>query len=82
MTLRWELGPFATTGHEAFRIVDDLFANIIASLRRDQRFTMVRPSEFDLLLADVRHDVEQRLFDELHDRVHLDDVDYVDGVEA
>ena len=37
MTLRYELEPFASTGREAALILDELFNNIIAALRRDRR---------------------------------------------
>jgi hypothetical protein len=79
MTLRYELEPFAHSGREAFAIVESLFAEIIASLRRDRRFAATPASELELLLADIRADVEQRLFNELRDRVHLDDVDKVNA---
>jgi hypothetical protein len=79
MTLRYELEPFASSGREASGIVESLFAKIIAALRLDPRFTNVRLQELELLFADARTDVEQRLFDELRDSVHLDDVDYVNG---
>ena len=78
---RDELEPFASTGREAAGIVDMFFDAAVASLRRDQRFAMVRLSEFDLLLADVRRDAERQLFNDLRDKVHLDDVDVVDGAE-
>ena len=82
MTLRYELEPFASTGCEAARIIDELFNNIITALRRDQRFAEIRLQELELIFADPRADAEQRLFDELRDRVQLDDVDTVDGVEG
>ena len=81
MTLRHELEPFASNGREAFGIVESLFAEIVAALRRDQRFTDVRLQELELLFADARADAERRLFNELRDRVHLDDVDVVDGAK-
>jgi hypothetical protein len=77
--LRSELEPFAASGREAFHLVEIWFAIIGAALRRDPRFAVMCPSEMELLLADARADIEQRLFDELKDRVHLDDVDYVNG---
>jgi hypothetical protein len=61
------------------RIVEEIFDAIIAALRRDRRFTGIPLHEFELLLADVQNDAEQRLFHELRDRVHLDDVDLIDG---
>jgi hypothetical protein len=77
--LRSELEPFAASGREAFHLVEIWFTAIDAALRRDPRFAVIRPSEMKLLLADARAGIERRLFDELKDRVHLDDVDYVNG---
>jgi hypothetical protein len=82
LTLRYELEPFASTGREAARIVDELFNNIIAAPRRDRRLAEIRLQELELIFADPRADAEQRLFDGLRDRVHPDDVDTVDGVEG
>jgi hypothetical protein len=79
MTLRYELEPFASTGREAFRIVETLFDGIVAALRRDQRFADISLGELELLLADKRIEAERDLFAKLRDRVHLDDVDYVNG---
>ena len=45
------------------------------------RFADTRQQELELLLADAQADAERRLFNELRDRVHLDDVDVVDGAE-
>jgi hypothetical protein len=75
MTLRDELEPFASTGREAFRIVENLLDAVVAALSR------IRQQELELLFADARGEAEQRLFDELRDRVHLDDVDGVDRDE-
>jgi hypothetical protein len=79
MTLRHQLEPFAASGRKAYRIAGGLFDAIIITLRRDQRFADIKAYELDLLLADVRSDAEQRLFDEMVGRVHLDDIDIVDG---
>jgi hypothetical protein len=81
MTLRDELEPFAADGREAFRILEIIFDSIVAALRRDQRFTNIPLREFELLFADARTDAERRLFVELRDRVHLDDVDVIDGID-
>jgi hypothetical protein len=81
MTLRQELEPFAANGREASHFVEELFDAIVVALRRDRRFAGIRLQDFDLLFADTRADAERRLFNMLVDRVHLDDVDYVDGVE-
>jgi hypothetical protein len=82
VTLRLELEPFAHSGREAFGIVDALFTKIVGTLRRNPRFADIRPSELELLFADLRADAEQRLFDELRDHVHLDAVDYVGGDDS
>jgi hypothetical protein len=79
MTLRAELEPFAYSGREAEHIVQELFDAVIVALRRDPRFAGIPLREFDLLFADVYADAERRLFNQLCDRVHLDDVDVVDG---
>lgn len=81
MNLRDELEPFANNGYEAYGFVDRLFLEIITALKRDKRFSTVPLSEIDLLLADVRAIAEERLFNELVGRVHLDDVDFVAGAE-
>jgi hypothetical protein len=79
MTLRFELEPFASSGREASRIIEEIFDAVVVALRRDQRFACIPLREFELLFADIHADAERRLFDQLRDRVHLDDVDYVDG---
>jgi hypothetical protein len=80
MTLRHELEPFASTGREASHIVEELLDAIVVALRRDRRFAGIPLREFDLLFADVHTDAERRLFNALVGRVHLDDIDVVDGV--
>jgi hypothetical protein len=81
MTLRSELECFASDGREAARIIEDFIDAVVMALRRDQRFTNIPLSEFELLFADVHADAERRLFDELRDRIHLDHIDYVVGDE-
>jgi len=78
MSRRDELEPFASGGREASHIVERLFDAIVVALRRDRHFAGIPLRDFELLLAD-HTDAERRLFNELRDRVHLDDV--VDGVE-
>jgi hypothetical protein len=56
-----------------------MFDAIVIALRRDRRFAGIKTCELDLLLADARTETERCLFDELRDRVDLDDVDVVDG---
>ena len=79
MNFRDELTPFANTGHEAYGLVDRFFLEIVTALQRDRRFTSVPRSEIELILANTRANAEERLFNELRDRVHLDDVEFVDG---
>jgi hypothetical protein len=79
MNLRDELETFASSGREASRIVEEVFDAIVVALRRDRRFAAIPLRDFELLLADAHTDAEQRLFNELRDRVHLDDIDYVNG---
>jgi hypothetical protein len=81
MSLRYELEPYAYSGREAFRIVENLFDGIVAALRRDQRFAQIQHFELELLFADARAEAERRLFNELKNRVHHDAIDLVDGVE-
>jgi hypothetical protein len=81
VTLRQELEPFATDGRQASHFVEEFFDAIVVALRRDHRFAGISLYEFELLLADVHADAERQLFNQLRDRVHLDDVDVVDGVE-
>jgi hypothetical protein len=80
VTLRFELEPFASTGREAPRLVEEWFDLIVVSLRRDRRFAGIPLHDFELLLADAHTHIEQCLFDRLKGRVSLDDVDVVDGV--
>jgi hypothetical protein len=79
MSLRDELEAFASNGREASHIVEEFFDAIVVALRRDRRFAGIPLRDFELLLADAHADAERRLFNELRDRVHLDDVDLVDG---
>jgi hypothetical protein len=53
MTMRDELEPFASNGREAFKIIDSLFAGIVAALRRDQRFADLRLQDLELLFAEL-----------------------------
>jgi hypothetical protein len=66
----------ASTGRDAFRITERLFAKIIAKLRRDPRFAGVSQFEFELLLADVSSEAETVLFAEMCDRVRLADAEH------
>jgi hypothetical protein len=79
VTFRDRAESYALSGREAFHIVEIHFNGIVAALRRDQRFADISGRELELLLADMRADAELRLFNELRDRVHLDDVEYAEG---
>jgi hypothetical protein len=72
---RRQLEMYASSGREAYGIIDDLFVAVFGALHKDARFATVRLQEFELLLANVRADAKRRLFDQLHNRVHFDDVD-------
>jgi hypothetical protein len=65
----------ASSGRDAFAIVETTFAKIIAVLRRDPRFTNIPVFELELLLADSRGETETTLFAALRDRIHLDDAE-------
>jgi hypothetical protein len=80
MSLRDELEPFASDGHEAFALADRWLGRVISTLLRDPRIKLTR-FELELLLADDHETIERQLFGLLVDRVHLDHVDVVDGVE-
>jgi hypothetical protein len=80
MTLRDELWPFASNGREASALTDGWVTRIINTLQRDPRIDLNR-FELELLLADHHSQIERQLFHLLVDRVHLDDIDTVDGVE-
>jgi hypothetical protein len=66
----------ASTGRNAFRIVESLFAKIIARLQRDSRFAGISQFEMELLLADVSNDAGNLLFVEMRDRVLLADAEH------
>jgi hypothetical protein len=63
----------ASSGRDAFRIVETVFAKIIAKLRRDPRFAGISQFELELLLADISRDAETRLFREMYLRIDLAD---------
>jgi hypothetical protein len=67
------LGPRASNGAEAFPLVDELFAGVRAALRRDPRFASIKQLELELLLADLRRDTVQLLFNLLHEQLDLHD---------
>jgi hypothetical protein len=79
-TLRDELEAFASNGSEAFALTDRWIDAIIATLQRDPRIKLNR-FELDLLLEDNRIAIREQLYRLVVNRVHLDHVDVVDGVE-
>ena len=81
MSLRHGLEPFANSGREAAHLIEEILDSVVVALRHDRRFTGIPLSEFELLFADIHRDAERRLFNKLRDRVHLDDIDYVERVE-
>jgi hypothetical protein len=80
MTLRDELFHYASNGVEAYPIAKAWFIGIIRALQHDPRIKNICTFELELLLADQKTLVENELFSLIHDRVHLDHVDVVDGV--
>jgi hypothetical protein len=66
----------ASSGRNAFRIVETVFTDIIARLRRDPRFKSVSQFELELLLADTSSKAENLLFAELRDRIALRDAEH------
>jgi hypothetical protein len=80
MNLRRQLEPFAAaSSRKAFQIAESLIDGIITALRRNQRLAGISLLELELLLADTRADAERRPLSELRDRVHLDDIEHVEG---
>jgi hypothetical protein len=65
----------AASGRNAFQIVKTSFASIITTLQRDARFADITRFDFELLLANEYRDLEKILFQEIHDRVHLDEAE-------
>jgi hypothetical protein len=66
----------ASSGRNAYRIIETVFTKIIAKLRRDSRFAGISQFEMELLLADVSNDAGNLLFAELRDRVLLADAEH------
>jgi hypothetical protein len=66
----------ASSGRAASQIIDNIFADVIAVLRRDPRFAGISQFEFELLLADVSSETEKTLFAEMRDRVLLADAEH------
>jgi hypothetical protein len=66
----------ASSGRDAFQIVEIVFAKAVAALRRDPRFNGVSQFEFELLLADVSNDAGKMLFAEMCDRILLADAEH------
>ena len=62
----------ASSGRDAFQIADNMFAKLIAVLRR--RFD-IEYLEAELLFADLIREHENTLYTALRDRVHLNDAE-------
>jgi hypothetical protein len=58
--LRDALESWTSDGGEAFEVSEQMFANIVAVIRK--QFPGMTLSEAELLLADVRRDTEDSLF--------------------
>jgi hypothetical protein len=66
---------YASDGRKAYRIVGELFDNIVATLRRSPHIHAVASrDDIELLLADKRRNAEILLVRELRGRVRLDDI--------
>jgi hypothetical protein len=65
----------AADGRRAYKIVGALFAEIIATLRRDPRLHELSVFDLELLLADARANAERQLVYELRDRIHIDHIE-------
>jgi hypothetical protein len=65
----------ASTGRTAFEFVNTLFAEIIAALRRDPRTKAFTRFELELLLADAHRKAENKLFEQLRNRIHIEDAE-------
>jgi hypothetical protein len=65
------LGSWASDGHEALLVADKIFAQVRALLHRHLGRSFF---EVDLLLADLRRDTHQELFDLVHNTVDRDTV--------
>ena len=66
----------ASSRRNAYRIIQTVFAKIVARLRRDPRFAGIGQFEMELLLADVSNDAGNLLFAELRDRIALHDAEH------
>jgi hypothetical protein len=67
------LKPRASDGELADRFVDELFARVIAVVRKDTRFTSLTLLELELKFADLHRDFAARLFGLLHEQLDLHD---------
>jgi hypothetical protein len=75
MSLREKITSYAADGRRAYKIVGALFAEIIATLRRDPRLHELSVFDLELLLADARANAERQLVYELRDRIHIDHIE-------
>jgi hypothetical protein len=65
----------ASSGSGAFKITEAVFTELPTALRRDPRFAGISDFELTLLLRDVRNRLEQVLFREMRDRIHIEDAE-------
>jgi hypothetical protein len=63
----------AASGRDALEIAETTVLGIIKTLMRDARFANITRVELELLLVNERRRLEDRLFEEMRDRIHLDD---------
>lgn len=64
----------ASDGREAIPLTEKILALIENALRRYARFGSISNTEFGLMLADPRAEIEQLLRSQLVDRVHIKDL--------
>jgi hypothetical protein len=65
----------ASSGRDAFRISENTFTKIITVLQRDPRFAGITRFELELMLINQCREFEEILFNEMRDRIHLDDAE-------
>jgi hypothetical protein len=65
----------ASSGRAAFEIAEQTLAKIIAALQRDSRFATVTRFELELVLMNEYRELEGILFNEMRNRIHLNDAE-------
>jgi hypothetical protein len=65
----------ASSGRAAFEIARQTLAKIIAALQRNSRFATATRFELELVLMNEYRELEEILFNEMRNRIHLDDAE-------